>query len=396
MVGSEGSTQPHWRPRGGGTGAREAQADRALAALAVKGKDRKEIRSRSPCAGALAARTTWRLGTRVLLQDVLHNFPLFCNFREEKPCFSRAPVAAGPRLTQPCVPWRLLAPLRNLLSRPLSEAPACYTTIPDPPLPSCQRAGYWLRSRVCLRRCPTHSFHWCLSNAPVNPQGRKPQPAAGAPRAGGTPGWGRPPAPTGASAARGAKGRVQAGHCRGAGSQGRAPVRAAKGQGQHVAPDTWPRGRPLPLSAGGCPRGCFAGSLAASRGTRRGQPAGTVPGGCACRGQGIPQHRSPRASAKQAGQERASPPQLHVLSLQRLPSPAPAVRLNAWLRPHRGCGRSLLEKLERPWPGRAWLGMSARSRNGPGGDMSSGWTDVNQSFKPLILISTKMRKQETC
>lgn len=39
---------------------------------------------------------------------------------------------------------------------------------------------------------------------------------------------------------------------------------------------------------------------------------------------------------------------------------------------------------------------SARSRNRPGGDVSSGWTDVNQQFKPLILIMTKMRKQETC
>lgn len=43
-------------------------------------RELREIRSRSPGARALAGLTTWRLGTRVLLQDVLHNFPLFCNF----------------------------------------------------------------------------------------------------------------------------------------------------------------------------------------------------------------------------------------------------------------------------------------------------------------------------
>lgn len=375
VVGSEGSARPHWCPRGGGTGAQAVQADRALAAFAAEGKDRKEIRSRSPCAGALAAKTTWRLGTRVLLQDVLHNFPLFCNFRElrreEKSCFSCAPAAASPRLTQPHVPLWLLSPLHNPLSCPLSEAPARYTMVPDPPVPSFPCAGLWLWGRLCFRRCPTHSFHWCLSNTPVNPRGRQPQLAAGATRAGGGC-WlpVRPVLPAGPK--DGFRLRT------GSGSQGRAPVPAAKGHRQHVPPDVWSRGQPLSLSAGGWPCGCFAGPLTAPPGHMRGPACRHRPRGmCLPLARGSPAsqpsciHRTGRAGA---GITSPAFPcgAFHLLLRQRAQMFGSDLTI-AVLDPS-------LKKptLERPRPGKALLGMSARSRNGPGGDMSSGWTDVNQ------------------
>lgn len=84
----------------------------------------------------------------------------------------------------PCPAGSPRSPPRSTLMHPSAQLlPATPLSLaPWPPVPSCQRAGLWLWGRVCLwRRCPTHSFHWCLSNIPRNPQGRKPWPAAGRP-----------------------------------------------------------------------------------------------------------------------------------------------------------------------------------------------------------------------
>lgn len=59
---------------------------------------------------------------------------------------------------------------------------------------------------------------------------------------------------------------------------------------------------------------------------------------------------------------------LHIPPLQRLPSPVPIISPNSWL-----THQSLLQS---PQARIVLLGISARNRNGAGGDVSSSWTNA--------------------
>lgn len=84
----------------------------------------------------MAGRTTWRLGTRVLLQCVLHNSPLFCNFqglkRGEKPRVSQAPASRHPEplgsVPLPRVRWAARGP---------AGVPSPFCLCCPPRVPSC-------------------------------------------------------------------------------------------------------------------------------------------------------------------------------------------------------------------------------------------------------------------